>query len=204
MKLIPSDFTDDEYERSLLIHEDGPPDPNDAYHVEMHDIAVLLANFRDQLTPIQRRAIPFIHQGLNNTEVAQKADCSPQTVAKALKDPNVRQCLRLLMQADRLQAGPSSEQRVNMLWRIANRTEKKQPTTAIRALDVINKQMGAYAPEESTPRAPVINIKNFIMEQKERPRDIPSRPANKPEEEAEDAVFTPISLTAEDDNSLDR
>jgi predicted DNA-binding protein YlxM (UPF0122 family) len=189
MDYLPADLTDDEYERSLLIHEDGPPDPNDPYHVEMHDIAVLLANFRSDLTAAQRRMIPYLHQNLPHKEVAEKAGCTPQTVTNALKNSSVRQCLRLLMQADRLQAGPSVQQRANMLWRIALRTEHDKPTTAIRAVDTLNKLAGDYQPGDEGEGKTVINIREFRIEQKfATPTEKDVTPANN--------AFKPITVDA--------
>jgi hypothetical protein len=155
----------------------------------MHDITTMLANFRTQLTPTQRRIVPYLHQGLNNTEAAEKAGCSPQTVANALKSPNVRQCLRLLMQADRLQEGPTLAQRTAMLWRIAQRNEHTKPMVSLRANEIIDKQQGVYQADDKSPSAPQINVINFKIEQK---FEGGARPA--PQEKEVNPEFKPTTI----------
>lgn len=216
MKNLPttrlSDLTDDDFERQLLLLEDNEPDPNDPYLTETYDTTVLLANFRADLTPVQRRVLPHVYAGCNNTEAAEKAGCHPATVAKALESPSFKQCLRLLTRMDHLRNGPSSEQRAHLLWDIAVRNRKDAPNTAIRAVDVLNRQLGAYsAPEDATTqRGPLVQVINFQLpeshsEPRNPPPPSPPPPAQRvPDaDSATDAAFEPVTVDLPPENPSD-
>lgn len=177
MEIIPSEFTDDEFEQLLLTADNQATiEPDDKMAVQVSQIGTELANLRVKLPQAQRRCPPYLYSGLNNVKVAELAGCSPGTVAKARKNPDVRRILALLERLNRLHTGPQEAQRMAMLWRIAKREEEKQPRVAINALDVINKQAGIYQRDDGTSDGPVVvKINRFVVNAPEQAQQAPNQ-----------------------------
>lgn len=156
-------ITDREFDQYLV--EAGEADtiePDDKMYAELEHLSTYIANHAQTLTPKQRAVLPYLSSGLNNREIAEKAGVGPQTVSKARQEPVVRRILALQERRNRLYSGPTSAQRAQMLWRIAKANEEKHPSTSIRAVDTLNKQMGDYRPaDEAVGDKIVIQIKQF-------------------------------------------
>jgi len=197
MDITPEELTDDPFEQEALDpHDYVVMEPDDPHYAEMAQLGNEISHNKAKLRPMRRQVTTYLNSSLSNKEIAEKVGCSPATVTNAKADPIVQRIVKLNERRNYLQAGPSKAQRMNMLWRIAKREEKPRPNTSIRAVDILNKQLGDYAQaEDSVNSGIVIRINNFTVNSA-GPSDNNNSVTleHEPDPTAEIAQFTPVTV----------
>lgn len=95
--------------------------------------------------------------------IAERAQTNPAAVRRWQAEPKVKKVVELMRRARRLINAPPLAHRVQLAWRIAVRNEIINPKVSLSAIDLINKTMQVYTPEEKGNTAPVIVLGNFTV-----------------------------------------
>lgn len=201
-----ANLTTDPDELDVLYLEDADSiDPDDPFYLDQAARLHEMAQLRMGLPP-KRRAIATALVGrltlTSQKALAEELDVSMNTIYKTKNDPRVRRMLVLAESLNHHRKGPSMESRAALLWRIALRNENTKPRIAISAVDILNKQMGVYKPDDNTPAAAQINVVNFNFQSEAKPlgdMDLPS-PNQTKNEDAIEGEFTPVEVTINSDD----
>jgi hypothetical protein len=142
----------------LVLAEHHPA--NDKFLRSLEQIERQIVALTLKMKPKHILFVKARHTGANNTDTAKKYRTSGQTVGKAVSSPNALRLLSLLSLYDMSMNGPSSAQRVNMLWEIAQENKELQPKTTINAISELNKMDLTQFEREHGPTNtnPVIQI----------------------------------------------
>jgi hypothetical protein len=168
----PEEFEEhieDDFERMELsgrYHEEtSQSDPGS------HEMAILsrrMAVMAMNMKPKHRSILAYYFRGHSKTDIAKRLHTSYPTIATVLHSDVGLRYMNLLFKVDELKSGPTLEARRAMLWRIAKRTELSKPTTAMKAIDILNKQAKDYAPpidDIEIDDKLVVRTLNFIVQQ---------------------------------------
>ena len=100
--------------------------------------------------------------GKTRKQIAEELNTTPTTVGKYIRSDAGKRLRALLHHIAHMKDGPNIEHRKHVLWRITVNNEKKNPKTAVAAIQEINKMSGTYDPKQSA--GPVnITINNQLL-----------------------------------------
>ena len=101
----------------LVLDQDHPA--NDAYIVSTQHIQKMIVAQSAHMRPKEVETSKLAHQGLNQTEIGQRLNVSPSTIAKTLRKEPSQRLRALLSHYEAAIEGPHKAQRKAMLWRLA-------------------------------------------------------------------------------------
>ena len=118
----------------------------DPYTEKLHDLHTQVARLGRKVAPRQRKAIEAFAAGTPAATIAERLGYSSPGYIKSLVYSNraTQAYLKALYRLQYHQQGPTIDQRVGLLWRIALDNEAVKPTASIAAVDAINKMTGIY------------------------------------------------------------
>ena len=175
----------------------NPPHDRSAYYTPHHsvdstqiEIERLTHQFQIQQqkqTRTQRNITRMYFNDHTNLEIQHKLETTLPTIRRTLGLPRTLRTLSIMQQLNELRGGPSSDDRRNMAWRIAQHNEQASPSVALKAIDLLNKQSGEYIPEETKHQGITINVQNFTIANTQ-----PQQPA--PIKDITPSEFQPVTI----------
>lgn len=192
MQLVPiHELTDDDFERELLLEPAHDYILDDDPHArEVARLCTEIANIRLKMGRTGNVASLFL-VGYSRQKIAEELGLAYQTVCNVLKSDRGKRMLHLIERLRYIEDGPKEAQRAAMLWRIARREEILNPRVAISAIDILNKQKGAYVQEDQKETGLVVNINQFSVGSPPT-HELPAVAREKPV--TVEGEFTPITV----------
>lgn len=192
MQLVPiHELTDDDFERELLLEPAHDYILDDDPHArEVARLCTEIANIRLKMGRTGNVASLFL-VGYSRQKIAEELGLAYQTVCNVLKSDRGKRMLHLIERLRYIEDGPKEAQRAAMLWRIARREEILNPRVAISAIDILNKQKGAYVQEDQKETGLVVNINQFSVSSPPT-HELPAVAREKPV--TVEGEFTPITV----------
>jgi len=143
---------------------------NDQYMRAIKHVQAQIMYLTRSLRPKQVNMIKSVFAGDNFAETGKKHGAVPSTVSRLVKSRHGNQLLTMLQYLQTLTDGPNEAMRRNMLWRIAQKEEKFNSNTSIKAISEINKmhfqtdqlKNNLSQPQQQQP-AIVVNIDQRIL-----------------------------------------
>jgi len=201
LTVVPNTYTAlGESEEARLAHQVSylePDEYSDPDQMTQARVAHELSQLRTAMPQRHRQIAEMFFKGSTKAEITKALKTSPATINTALASPRGLKLMALHTRLEDLRNGPSLSSRRNMAWRIALKGENTHPLTALRALDMLNKQSGDYKPDADAQEAGLtVNIQNFQVSvhhesQRQQPKDI--TPTSTGEE------FTPITIEVDNE-----
>jgi hypothetical protein len=164
---------DDDDDDELALQD--PDEFLDRYHPEndsyMQAVGHIQRQIMHQTTLLRTKQVNIlktVFTGANYTETAKKHGTTSATVSRLVKSPDGQRLLNLLQYHLHAIEGPNESQRRNILWRIAQDNELRNPATAIKAVSELNKmhfQQYTVKQNENALSKPqvVININQDLL-----------------------------------------
>ncbi len=127
-ELLPPEYLLDEYHPA-----------NDEFIKNIKQLEREIMMLANTLKPAHVAMIKLCVTGVPTKDIAKQHSVTPTTVSRVINTPVAKKIKALLAHHTLAMDGPNVSQRVRMLWEIAKDNQKKQPRTAIAALETINK-----------------------------------------------------------------
>jgi len=196
---VPStELTQDPFELDILTDESiDLIEPDDPHYQECARLTSRIAALSRTIGPKRINIANALLRGVLKPKIIKEQRTSHTTIKSTIEDPRVQQYVVCRLRLVHIRKGPTMDARASLLWRIAIREEKRQPSISIKAVDTLNKQQGVYLRDDHGDGSVTVHINQFVLADNTRqPTALPDD--NKPAIHTIEGEFTSITVEVPD------
>ena len=161
---------EDEYQSPEEFLDRHHPE-NDGYMKAITHVQGKIMYLTTMLRTKQVNILKSVFSGENYTQTGKRHGACPATVSRLVKSNYGQQLLNMLQYHRQLLEGPNEAMRRNMLWRIAQKSEKFEKRVSIKAISELNKMHFQQAQidnpnvggQQQVTQTTIINIDQTLM-----------------------------------------